>query len=121
MHYQGNNVLKKEKVISTLLTECPEFAKSVDLSEGAYVILGDFAIFLRNGIERKALQPDELGRCFSFLNKMGESDDLEVHNLLVVGVLEILTDTDDSLAIAKQYLKGHSLKLLERTLSGWKK
>lgn len=119
MHYQANSVLKPEMVISTLLAEFPSFAESVDIEEAPYSILSDFAIYLRDGITNDTVQADELNHAFSFLNAMGASDDLEVQNQLVVGVLEILADTDESLSVAKRNLKGQALELFRRTLSGW--
>ncbi|NKC15797.1 MAG: hypothetical protein GKR94_27435 [Gammaproteobacteria bacterium] len=90
MRHLDNSVLNAEIVISSLLAECPSFAKLADIEEGAYSILGEFAIYLRDGITKNALQADDLENAFSFLNKMGASDDLEVQNQRVVGVLEIL-------------------------------
>ena len=119
MRFQDNSLLKPETVISTLLVEYPDFAKSVDIGEGPYSILGDFAIYLRDGIKKDTMQTDELDRVFNFLNEMGASNDLEVQNQLVVGVLEILADTDESVSLAKRSLKGKALELFERTLSGW--
>nr|VFJ66236.1 MAG: hypothetical protein BECKFW1821C_GA0114237_10096 [Candidatus Kentron sp. FW] len=54
-----------------------------------------------------------------FLNAMGDSDNLEVQNQLVVGVLEVLADTSKSLAAANNHLEGRALALFERTVSGW--
>ncbi len=119
MHYLDNSVLKPETVISTLLAECPSFAKLADIEEGTYSVLGDFAIYLRDGITNNTLQADGLESAFAFLNKMGASDDLEVQNQLVVGILEILADTDESTSAAKRKLEGRALELFNRTLSGW--
>lgn len=119
MRYQGNSMLKSETVISALLEECPRFAKLVDVEEGPYSILGDLAIYLRDGIASNSLQEEELSKAFVFLNDMGASDDPEIQNQLVVGVLEILADTDESVAEAKSKLEGQALELFVRTLSGW--
>ncbi len=78
MHYLDNSVLNTETVISSLLAECPSFAKLADIEEGAYSILGDFAIYLRDGIANNTLKTDDLENAFFFLNKMGASNDLEV-------------------------------------------
>jgi|GEM_PF-2542756 len=121
MHYLDNSVLKPETVISALLAECPSFAKLADIEEGTYSVLGDFAIYLRDGITNNTLQADGLESAFAFLNKMGASDDLEVQNQLVVGILEILADTDESTSAAKRKLEGRALELFDRTLSGWNK
>nr|VFK46850.1 MAG: hypothetical protein BECKTC1821E_GA0114239_10715 [Candidatus Kentron sp. TC]VFK49579.1 MAG: hypothetical protein BECKTC1821D_GA0114238_108116 [Candidatus Kentron sp. TC]VFK62214.1 MAG: hypothetical protein BECKTC1821F_GA0114240_10719 [Candidatus Kentron sp. TC] len=49
----------------------------------------------------------------------GASGNTEVQNQLVVGVLEILTDTDESRSAAKKNLKGQALELFRQTLSRW--
>ncbi len=112
-------MLTPETVISALLVECPGFEKIADIEEGSYSILGDFAIYLRDGIASNTLPAGELDKAFAFLNAMGVSDDLEVQNQLVVGVLEILADTDESCALAKRKLEGNASALFTRTLSGW--
>lgn len=112
-------MLKPETVISVLLVEFPGFAKLADIEERSYSILGDFAIYLRDGITSNTLQAEELDKAFVFLNEMGATDDLEVQNQLVAGVLEILADTDESLAVTKRKLEGQALELFIRTLSGW--
>ncbi len=71
MRYLDNSVLNTETVVSSLLAECPSFAKLADVEEGVYSILGDFAIYLRDGITNRTLQADDLEDAFSFLNKMG--------------------------------------------------
>ncbi len=122
MHYQGNesyNEMKPDGVIRDLLQEFPDFAKDVDVKQGPYTILSNFAIYLRDGIVDNTINSDELNRAFDFLNNMGASRNLEVQNLLVVGVLEILADTDESTSIAKQKLKNYALESFERVLSGW--
>lgn len=108
-----------DKTASALLLKFPEFAKSMSLKEGPYNTFNNFAIYLRDGIVNNKIDNDELNRAFDFLNNMGASKNLEIQNLLVVGVLEILADTDESIRIAKQKLKNYALESFERVLSGW--
>lgn len=108
-----------DEITSALFQKFPEFAKSIDLKEDPYSALNNFAIYLRDGIVTNAVGGDELNCAFDFLNSMGVSNNLEVQNLLVVGVLEILADTDESTRIAKQKLKNYALESFERVLSGW--
>ena len=115
MHYQVSSIKNPESIISKLAEKCPWFSDSIDLDEGPYSVLGDFAIYLRDNI----VDEEELNDAFDFLNQMGASDDTEIQNQLVVGVLEILADTDSSVLVAKKRLIGRSLELFNRTLSGW--
>ena len=46
-------------------------------------------------------------------------NDSEVQNQLVVGVLEILADTDEALSMTERKLEGQALELFRRTVSGW--
>jgi len=115
MHYQVNKTENAESIISALATKCPWFSQSIDWDEGPYTVLGDFAIYLRDDMANEK----ELDDAFEFLNTMGTSDDVETQNQLVVGVLEILADDDSSTMVAKEKLKGRSLELFNRTLSGW--
>nr|VFK79386.1 MAG: hypothetical protein BECKSD772D_GA0070982_104711 [Candidatus Kentron sp. SD] len=137
MHYQTNNVLTAEKydfrgftprrtpvlepngLVSLLWEKCPSFAEFIDLEEGPYSVLGDFAIHLRDGITNDTLSVDEVDNAFRFLNTMGDSDNSEIQNQLVVGVLEILADTGKSCSVANLKLRGRALALFERTRSGW--
>ena len=115
MHYQVNKRENTKSIIFVLAAKCPWFSESIDLDEDPYSVLGDFAIYLRDGMANER----ELDDAFDFLNTMGATDDTEVQNQLVVGVLEILADTDRSIAMAKKKLKDKSLELFDRTLSGW--
>ena len=115
MHYQVNKEENTESIVSVLAEKCSWFSEFIDWDEGPYSVLGDFAIYLRDDLANEK----ELDDAFDFLNTMGASDDAEVQNQLVVGVLEILADTDNSIAMAKEKLKDHSLELFNRTLSGW--
>lgn len=112
--------MEPEKIASILLLEFPEFSKSADLKEGPYSILGNFAIYLRDGITDNTIRNDELDRAFYFLNEIGSSENnRETQNQFVVGVLEILADTEESVNVMKQRLKGQALELFERVLAGW--
>ena len=58
-------------------------------SSGIYLFMNEFASFLCNEIEKdpKSIIVD---KSFTFINKVGESNNLEVLNILIVGILEIL-------------------------------
>lgn len=116
---RGDHILEPDGVVSMLSKKCPSFTEFIDLEEGPYSVLGDFAIHLRDGITNDTLSVDEVDNAFRFLNTMGDSDNSEIQNQLVVGVLEILADTGKSCSVANLKLRGRALALFERTRSGW--
>ena len=111
--------LKPEDVLAFVQTEIPNFNDIVDLDEGLYSILGDFAIYLRDGIDKGTTSKLDLKAAFRIMNVMGASEDLEVQNLLVVGIFEILTDVDEVIEVVKQGLEGKAAQLFDRVLAGW--
>ncbi|SEI52149.1 hypothetical protein SAMN05216327_102199 [Dyadobacter sp. SG02] len=54
-----------------------------------YLFMNEFASFLSGEIE-KSPTSDIVNNSFAFINKIGESSNLEVINILKIGVLEIL-------------------------------
>ena len=108
-----------EETISCLQSALPDIVKDLDFEEGPYVILSELAIALRDGITDEQFSEDELNAIFIFLNRLGASENTEVQNQLVVGVLEILTDSPETVDVCKQRLIGPALPLFERTQSGW--
>jgi hypothetical protein len=107
--------LHSDPAVCALLSECPFLVDRVDLSEGSYYITGQVALLL----QKAALSNSEMDRVLAHLNKMATGDD-ESQNLLVVGILEILADTEESIARTRLKLGGGSARLLfERVLIGW--
>lgn len=120
MHYQGNkSTLKPQELLAFIQKEIPNFNDIVDLEDGMYSALGDFAIYLRDGISEKSISDSDLKSAFNVMNTMGAAEDLEVQNLLVVGIFEILTDADNVVAVVKENLEGGASQLFERVLVGW--
>lgn len=60
-----------------------------NLSSGVYLFMNEFTSFLCNEIEKDP-KSVIVNKGFTFINKVGESDNLEVLNILRVGILEIL-------------------------------
>jgi hypothetical protein len=77
-----------------VLQDCPFLTNWVDLSEGRYYIMAEVAF----SIQDSKLTDAENASVFAHLNKMAELDE-ETKNLLVVGILELLTDTPQSIAL----------------------
>ncbi len=111
--------MKSKNVIKALSKNFPKLKEIIDFDEGPYSILGNLAIYLNDSIANNSLQESEKEMVFQFLNEMGNSDDIETKNLLVVGVLEILTDYPKTIEAARMYLKDEALVLFEKTLTGW--
>jgi hypothetical protein len=89
-------------------------ASRLDLSEGVYYIMNQVACCLRD-----KLLCEETEKCaFGYLNEMGDGDE-DTQNVLVVGVLEILGDTPESIARSMVHLKGSARLLFDRVLKGW--
>jgi len=105
--------------LKRILKEFPEFTKEMNPDIYAYDIFGDFGIYIRNKIDSNSISEIDLVRIFNFLNEMGESEDDKVQNLLTVGVLEILTDSQTAMKIAKQHLKNKALKNLISIYKYW--
>lgn len=60
-----------------------------DFSSGVYLFMNEFTLFLCDEIEKDP-KGIIVNKAFTFINKVGESDNLEVLNILKVGILEIL-------------------------------
>jgi hypothetical protein len=98
-----------------LLRDCPFLIGRVDLSEGPYYIMSQTARSVQDG----KLSDAETASVFAHLNKMAELDE-DTKNLLVVGVLEVLTDTSQSIERTRVGLNGGAARFLfERVLRGW--
>ncbi len=105
MNNNDIEVIKKE-----LIDAFPDFINKIqpDLMQ-SYMLFGDFGLYIRDGINNNYLSEPEVDKIFTFLNKMGSSMDKDVHNLLTVGVLEILTDDKKTSNIAKKKLVNGAL------------
>jgi hypothetical protein len=101
--------------IRRLLQDCPFLIDRVDLSEGPYYIMHQIAESIGDG----KLSDVEAASVFAHLNKMAELD-VDTRNLLVVGALEVLTDTPLWIARTRTGLDGGAARFLfERVLKGW--
>ncbi|WP_426295684.1 DUF7674 family protein [Dyadobacter endophyticus] len=56
---------------------------------GVYLFMNEFASFLSSEIEKDPTSAI-VNKSFAFINKVGKSNNLEVINILKVGILEIL-------------------------------
>ena len=96
-----------------LIENFPELRDSFDPNTGIYCNFGELGLSIRDEIVKKQFGVEFLDRAFRYLNNLANSADREVLNLLSVGVLEILTDSEDSVCFARKNLNGKALIMLE--------
>lgn len=103
--------LEIEIFTKRLLEDFPNFINEMKPDDfQPYMLFGDFGIYIRDLIDRGGYDENELDKIFQFLNEMGNSSNEEVQNLLTVGVLEILTDSNTATMLAQKNLKGTALE-----------
>lgn len=104
---------ENDMLIKMLLDEVPEFKDSIIQESvfSAYLIYGDFGIFLRDKILGDPDNIEFLERAFGLLNKLIDVGDSKVIQMLRVTTFEILTDYSETIATTKLYLKGKALSL----------
>jgi hypothetical protein len=108
------------KLVAKLMTDFPNFVKNIGPNAAyPYIVFGELGIYIRDLIDTNTTDNFELSSIFNFLNQMGESSEEEVHNLLTVGVLEILIDSKKAFAFAQENLKNGALKDLQLIQSFW--
>jgi hypothetical protein len=111
----GNIRKHPDNRICKLLEGCPFLIRRVDLSEGPHYIMSQVATAIRDTL----LSEDEAACVFDHMNYMASADK-ETTNLLVVSVLELLTDTPDAIERTRVGLRGGAARVLfERVLNGW--
>lgn len=109
-----------EKFTTQLLTNFPEFLNEMKPDDlQPYMIFGDFGLYIRNLIDYGNYQQADLDKIFSFLNEMGRSSGNEVHNLLTVGVLEIITDSSKATILSREYLNDQALNNFNLIYKYW--
>ena len=107
--------MKYENVVPELRLAFPFFFDSnPDLYvEFPYDVFGTFALMLQEKILAKDLDDTVLRSAFLFLERMAISEDLNVQNLLVVGVLEVMVDSE-ALDLAANCVGEHTKTLLAK-------
>jgi hypothetical protein len=111
----GNSKLHANPDVQAVLEHCPFLTSRVDLKEHSYYIFGEIALMIRDG----GLSDSEMRALFAHFERMATSYG-EPQNLLVVGVLESLTDTPESIERARTWLGAGPARLLfERVLKGY--
>jgi len=117
--------LTSQNSVTELLRRVPAFerARSNDQSfmshedDSPYLVFGDFGLFLLKYLKDRSydLRDETLLRAaFDLLDEMLTSTDLELINLAQVGVIEVLSDSQDVLRVATSYLSQRGKAEVER-------
>ena len=111
----GDSKLHANPDVEAVLEQCPFLTSRVELTEHSYYIFGEIAFMIRDG----QLSDSEMRAVFAHFERMATSHG-ETENLLEVGILEILTDTPESVKRARTWLgTGPARLLFERVLKGY--
>lgn len=111
-----------EQFIQQLLKRFPAFIKKMKPDDlQPYMLFGDFGIYIRDLIDHGNYDETEINTIFEFLNEMGNSSNEEVHNVLTVGILEIVIDCNKAALVAEQKLEGGALHDLRLIRDFWHK
>jgi hypothetical protein len=100
-----------------LLNACPflEQYRTEFWECGDTIVFGDVAPLLQN----EALPDNEAVCVFSFFNELAETSEPDALDVLATGALETFNDNANSQKLARHYLKGRALKLLEQMRDYW--
>jgi hypothetical protein len=115
-----------DHMVNVLAARVPAFAESA-LGRDAltasrdlpYVVFGNFASFLNELLLRAPSSDPTVEASFRLLNEMGSSHDRRVVDLVSAGVFEILTDSPQSIRVARQLLYGPAIDLFEHMIQLW--
>jgi len=75
--------------------------------------------FMKKRIKRGKKDYGHIEKCFQFINELLEANGPRIHNLIMVGFLEVLSDEDDSIAFARKYLSHDGVCLLDENIDYW--
>lgn|SRR6266850_4625780 len=118
--------LNYDDMVDTLVGRIPAFAES-DLGREVlagsrdlpYVVFGGFASFLNQLVSSVAPLDPTVQTSFQLLNEMASSADQRIVNLAGTGVFEILTNSSQSIRVARELLYGPGIDLFERMIQLW--
>ena len=108
----------KVPLVKELYDNIPEYSGMIDRTDDdlAYVVYGQLSLKLLDDITRNNNVSDFTQKCFQFFNKLGDRNDGEIDNLLVVGIYEGLYANRRSNDIARQLLTGRNKEVYEHWL-----
>ena len=105
----------KDPLVKELYDNIPEFNKVADHSNDdlPYVVYGELSIKLYDNIVANNQVSDFAIKCFQFFNMLGDRQDDNLDNLLVVGIYEGLYSNKKCNDIARQLLTGRNKDIYE--------
>ena len=112
-------IFDNEQLIKILVENIPEFKELItpEFEFSAYIIFGDFGIFLRDKILEPSDNEGLINRSFGLLNMLIEKGDEKIIQMLRVTTFEILTDNPQTIAISKQYFKGKAVDIFLQVIT----
>lgn len=117
-----------QNAVDVLLRRVPAFAAARVKDESymshdddaPYLVFGDLARLLIELIRTRPMTAEAnstIVESFDVLNDLASSTSDDIKTLVEVGILEVLTDSTESVAAARQYLSGEALKMFEQAVS----
>lgn len=105
----------KDPLVKELYENVPEFSKVADhLNDDLlYVVYGELSLKLFEEIRTNNETTNFTSKCFQFFNLLGDRNDENIDNLLVVGVYEGLYANKKCNDIARQLLTGRNKDVYE--------
>jgi hypothetical protein len=104
-----------DTLVQELYDNVPEFSKMTDheKDELTYVVFGELSIRLFEDITTNNQTTDFTKKCFIFFNLLGDREDNEIDNLLIVGIYEGLYANKKCNRVARELLTGKNKDLYE--------
>lgn len=105
----------KDPLVKELYDNVPEFYKIADHfnDELLYVVYGELSTKLFDNIIENNQTSDFTKECFRFFNLLGDRQDSNIDNLLVVGIYEGLYSNKKCNDTARQLLTGRNKEVYE--------
>ena len=103
--------------VDKLVTACPFVADrtEIDFENGPTCVFGDGSRLVRSGL----LATEEQQCIFDFFNDLAEHGDEADREVLATGALESMNDDAASQRLARLFLRGNALELLETMRTTW--
>jgi uncharacterized protein YjbI with pentapeptide repeats len=105
----------KDPLVKELYENVPEFSKMTDHSDDElqFVVYGELSLRLFDDIKTNNEPTDFTKKCFQFFNILGDRQDDNIDNLLVVGIYEGLYANKKCNDIARHLLNERNKKVYE--------
>ncbi len=119
----SKTILTFKNIITELFENFPAFKEKIEYEVDEllpYNVIGDFILDFQDNFATSKLTHEVIDNFFDFVNQMANSQDKEIQNIFVVEVLEIFSDQEEIIKIAREKLNDTGKKMLEKTLKGWK-